>query len=77
MWNQKKKKKKKLQKKRNTEYKETHRLWKTYGYQRGQVGEWEGWTRDFGLAYAHWGILDDWSMGIRCLAQRTPHSILW
>ena len=31
------------------EQKQTHRLWKTYGYQRGQVGGWEGWTGGFGL----------------------------
>ena len=38
------------------EQKETHRLWKTYGYQREQVGGWERWTRGLGLAYAHSGI---------------------
>ena len=34
------------------EPKQTHSLWKTFGYQRGQV-EGEGWTGGFGLAYAH------------------------
>ena len=33
--------------------------------------------RGLGLAYAHWGIWDDWSMGTCCIAQRTLASNLW
>ena len=35
------------------EEKQTHRLGKTYGYQRGRISGWEGWTRVWGLACAH------------------------
>ena len=35
------------------EQKQTHRLRKTYGYQRGQVGVGEGLTGGLGLAYTH------------------------
>ena len=40
------------------EQKETHRLWKIYGYQMGQVGG--GWIGGLVLAYVHWGIRTDW-----------------
>ena len=38
------------------EQEQTHRLRKTYGYQRGQVEGGKGWTGGLGLAYAHCGI---------------------
>ena len=34
-------------------YLQSHRLWKTYAYQRGQVGVVEEWTGGFELTYAH------------------------
>ena len=55
-----------------TEQKQTHRLWKTYSYQRGQVGLGEeGWTGGLGLAYAHWGLWNDWPTATCCRAQGT------
>ena len=61
------------------EQKQTHRHWKeTYGYQRQQV--WGG-RRDglgsLGLAYAHWGIWNDYPTGTCCIAQGTLLNILW
>ena len=37
--------KKRIQMNFFSEQKQTHRLWKTYGYQRGQVGE-GGWSEN-------------------------------
>ena len=55
------------------EQKQTHRFWKqTYGYQRGQVME-EEWTGSLGLAYARWGMWNDWPMGTCCVVQRIPN----
>ena len=39
--------------------------------------EWEGGTGGLGLAYAHWGIWNDWPMGTCTRALRTLASILW
>ena len=44
MWNL----KKRIQMNLFVEQKQTHRLCKVYGYQRGQVGGREGWTEGFG-----------------------------
>ena len=52
MWNL-KKKKKRIQMNLFAEQKQTHRLGKIYGYPRGQVRGWNGWTGGLGLAYAH------------------------
>ena len=49
------------------EYKQTHRLGKTYGDRGGQV-EGEGWTWGLGPAYAHPGTWNDWPAGACCKA---------
>ena len=38
---------------------------------------WGGWTGGLGLAYAHWGICNDWPVETCCIAQRPLPNILW
>ena len=77
MRNLKTKQNKKIQMNSFAEEKQNQRLWKTDGYQRGQVGDGEKWTWGLGLAFAHWGIWNDWPTGTCCVAQRTLPSNLW
>ena len=58
------------------EEKQIHRLLKIYDYQREQVWG-KGQTRGLGLAYAYWGIRNDWPTGICCITQGTLLDILW
>ena len=53
-----------------SEQKQTHKLGKTYAYQRGKL-EGEGWTGGVGSAYAHRGLWNDWPTGTCCVAERT------
>ena len=44
---------------------------------KGTSGGGEGWPGGLRLAYAHWGIWNDWSMGTCCIAQGTLPNSLW
>ena len=57
------------------EQKQTHRLWKqTFGYQRGEV---VGRNRlSLRLAYAHFGMWNDWPSGTCSMVQGTLPNIL-
>ena len=35
------------------------------------------WSRGLGLAYAHWGVWNDWPTGTWCIAQWILPNILW
>ena len=67
---------KKIQVNLFAKWKQTHKLWETYGYQREQ----EGAGRD-GLGVWDWhmhrGMWNDWSTGTYCIAQRPLSNIRW
>ena len=60
------------------EQKEIHRLWKTYCYQRGQVGEWYG-REGLGAwdQHMHTEVCAMTGPQRPAVAQRTISTILW
>jgi len=57
------------------EQKQTRRVWKHMVTKEDGGGG--GIDRGLGLAYAHWGLWNNWPMGTCCRAQRTLPNILW
>ena len=51
--------------------------WDNLWLPKGTGGGGLGWTGSLGLAYAHWGIWNDWPVGTCCIAQGTLPNILW